>query len=121
MESSLESAFDADLEFNSGLLLQLAEQLGDDALNMFGPFEDAYDEGLQALEDAADLLNCSGFGLQQVLFILAQLEQTIDNLQNAIEAGVADNPLMQTFAPDLGADIKRFTSRLVRRRPGRSA
>ena len=108
---ALESGFDADLQLDPALLLQLAEELGDEALNMFGPFEDAYGAGLQALEDAADLLNCSGFGIQQVLFILSQLEQTVDNLQNAIEAGVADNPLMQTFAPDLGADIKRFTSR----------
>ena len=62
------------------------------------------DEGLQALKMPL-ICWCSGFGLQQVLFILAQLEQTINNLQN-VEAR-SPIALMQTF-PGLGADIKRF-------------
>jgi len=105
----LAMGFDADVQFHPELLLRLAEQLGDAALATLEPFENAYADGVQSIEDVGDLLNCSGFGLQQVLFILAQLEQTVDNLQHAIEAGVADNPLMATFAPDLGADIKQFT------------
>ncbi|MFO0017228.1 MAG: hypothetical protein ACK52U_11830, partial [Synechococcaceae cyanobacterium] len=103
------SGFDADVQFQPELLLDLAEQLGDAALELLEPFEEAFEEGAQSLEDVGDALNCGSFGLQQVLFILAQLEQTIDNVQHAIEAGVADNPLMATFAPDIAADIKQFS------------
>ena len=106
---TFETGFAVNAESNPQILYEMAEQTGQQLMNTFQAFEDAYADGVQAMDDIGDLLNCSGFGLSQVLFILAKIEETIDNVQTSIEEGIADNPLMRLFAPDAGDTIKEFT------------
>jgi hypothetical protein len=48
------SGFDLDVQFQPELLLDLAEQLGDAALELLEPFKEAFDEGAQSLDAVAD-------------------------------------------------------------------